>query len=376
LEVVDRVLASEPDNARALKTAAYLQQSLGNLDRATELAQRYVDRRPDDVNGYVALGDLLRDRGERAAAEAHYQEANLRGNGLVTPLLRLAELAARDGDPARAWGYTEQAAQVANSPQQHSLVLGEQARQRYRQGRLREALALMQRKRGYESEFNSLIEMVFSIDMHLLGMHLQLGDIEAGAAILDGAEPQLEAPYDDFLELGWAFVHHARGDLDAAAASLDTARRMLRQYRVDHVMHQHDFARALLAETLGDDEAAARWYRESIDHLQGSIAAGAMSGLLPELYGRLADVLVALGDWDAADDAIDAGFQLDEGCASLWASRARLQDARGQQALARASMGYAMAIWEHADSSFDLYRDAEALAARLMPGALAATGPR
>ncbi len=69
-----------------------------------------------------------------------------------------------------------------------------------------------------------------------------------------------------------------------------------------------------------------------------------------------------LGQLDAAEKSLTAGFRLDPPEPMLWLAKARLQQARNMPRLALASANCALAIWQDADVDFILYQEALALA--------------
>ncbi len=70
-----RVLEENEGEQAALTGLARVQLALGRLDLALASAKRAVDEAPEAASARLALGDILRARGDRKAAQAHYDLA-------------------------------------------------------------------------------------------------------------------------------------------------------------------------------------------------------------------------------------------------------------------------------------------------------------
>ena len=79
------------------------------------------------------------------------------------------------------------------------------------------------------------------------------------------------------------------------------------------------------------------------------------------MYGACAEMHVRAGELDLAQEVMDAAFRRDSAEPSLWFARALLQQARGNLQMALASVNYALAIWNEADSDYRDYQAALSL---------------
>jgi tetratricopeptide (TPR) repeat protein len=110
-DLVQQALAAEPDRADLLKLAGRCSMEL-NLDDAVEILQRAVTLRPDDVDGWQALGDALVDEGRTAeAADALRRAVTLRPND-VDGLIDLAHTLLALGDLDEAIAHLTRAAEL------------------------------------------------------------------------------------------------------------------------------------------------------------------------------------------------------------------------------------------------------------------------
>ena len=99
-----------------------------------------------------------------------------------------------------------------------------------------------------------------------------------------------------------------------------------------------------------------------MDKKEHSVLAGQLSIAVPQVYAETATGQVRSGQLDAAEQSLTTGFRLDPSEPLLWLAKARLQQARDMPRLALASVNYALAIWQDADTHYIFYQKALALA--------------
>jgi len=362
LQTYEKILQMDPHSDTALLKLSNLYRSRGDIDKAIDYAMRYGEQRPDDISAAIRLGLLYQDNGERELARQQFERAALQDAGTVSPLIRLAELSARSGNTRAAEDYLFEARQVANNPQQHSLVLAARIRLLERQGRLRDALEMLQERRSYEEQYNRPLDIVFEVDMQSVNYLMMLDEFEQADALLTAAETELQPPLDEFMQIGHAFSNIKKGDKEAAQQSIARGAGVLQQFGLGHVEFQIDYARGLLAHIQHDYAECAKEYRSAINRIQTSIMGSDLSGMVVEFFGNAAECMILAGDLDAAVVALEHGFQMDDASGKLWTERARLQWIQDQPALAKASLSYALAIWSQADPDYVNYKDALRLA--------------
>lgn len=361
----EKVLELDPNDNRALTELSDLYRAQGDMEQAIDYAIRYSQQRPDDMSAAAKLGLLYQGTGERERARQQFEKAALLGPGTVTPMILLADLTARSGNNPAARDYLDQARAIANNPQQHSLVLATEVRLLEREGRLRDAIVLMEERKEYEQQFNAPLDILFEVEMQILSYLSTLADFEAADALLAASEAQLQPPLNEFMQIGHAFVNLIKGNFDAGQQAIVRSEAILEQFGLEHVRFQTDYARGLMAEMQHDYSNSAEFYQQAIDRIQSSIVINDLSIMVVELYSGLARVEILSGDMDGAQAALESGFQMDSARAELWAERARLQWQQQQPELARASMNYALAIWNKADPEYYAYGKALMLAAEM-----------
>ncbi len=361
-QAYQKILELDPNDSRVLSELSELYRAQGDLEKAINFAVRYSEQRPDDMTAPVRLGVLYQDIGERELARQQFEQAALLRPGTVTPLIKLANLAARSGNTLAANEYLGEARSIANNPQQHSLVLDAQIRLLQRQGRLREGIALLQERKAYEQQYNTPLDIVFEVEMQAVNFYAMLGEYAAAEDLLSAAEAQLQAPLDEFMQIGWSFTYLVKGDYAAGERAIERSVAIIEKFGLGHVSFQTDYAQGLLAELQQDYAQSALHYQSAIDSIQNSILSGDLSYMQAELYSYLARSMVLSGNLDGAVVALEHGFRMDDARAELWAERARLQWRQQQPALARASMNYALAIWSQSDPDYLVYADTIELA--------------
>ncbi len=361
----EKVLQLDSNDSRPLAELSTLYRAAGEIDKAIQFAVDYTRMRPDDMGAAINLGILYLDTGNREQARAQFEKANLLRSGVVSPLINLAELEARSGNPSAARKYLDQARDIANSPQQHSLVLAERIRLLEREGRLRDAIVMLQDLRAYEEQYNTPIEIVFEVDMQMLSFYTQLGELDRAEELLAANEARLQAPLNQFMQIGHVFNNLMRGNHAEAELAINRTDALMQQFGLEHIRFQIDYARGLLKHDQQEYLQAAEYFQAAIDKIQGSILGGNLSYLMANLYSSVARNLTLSGDLDGALMALQRGFELDNARGELWTERARLQWQQQQTALAKASMNYALAIWEQADNEYHAYAKALELAAEM-----------
>ncbi len=103
----EKVLAIDPEYPFALQLYAQDLRNFQEYDRAIALMERYVGAHPESPTGYEQLGVLYNAKENYGAALAAYERFRAKFPGDPAVLNDMAELAIREGDYARARGYTD-----------------------------------------------------------------------------------------------------------------------------------------------------------------------------------------------------------------------------------------------------------------------------
>lgn len=85
------------------KARSFIVQNIG-LD-ALKITKKVLEVKPDNAEGYVIMGDALRQSGEQDKAQAAYERASKQSENYMEPLQKLADLAREKNDPDMQYEY-------------------------------------------------------------------------------------------------------------------------------------------------------------------------------------------------------------------------------------------------------------------------------
>lgn len=104
--------AREPADGGSLIVLGYARLQLGQAERAAEVLTQATRIAPEEIDGWVLLGEALRLSGRLAAAQQTF--AHARGIDSYSPVVPflLGETLAQAGDPPRALAAYQQAVQL------------------------------------------------------------------------------------------------------------------------------------------------------------------------------------------------------------------------------------------------------------------------
>jgi len=210
-----------------------------------------------------------------------------------------------------------------------------------------------------------MLGVTLSIYVPLIEYYVLLGDFKAAHAALDTATGQLTPPADKFMAFSAAVIHARENDIVAAEAAVEQAREVMEQFQLAYLGAQIELVEAIISEAKGDYAAVAVHTLKTIEQLKETAIGNSVQFGLPQIYAQIARAHTRLGELDKAEDAIEAGFQLDPSEPWLWVEKARLQKARNMPQLALASVNYALAIWKDADEEFVMLKRARELASEI-----------
>ena len=339
-----------------------LERATGNFEAAIDYAHKYQQQKPEDIEANILLGDLLRDSGDLEGAKEQYLQAQILQNAPVTPTLKLSVISILKGDTHAARKYLAEAESYAQTPMEKVYVRQGVARLESRLGRIQAAIGQTREQEEYLLQSQGLLDVTISVYTPLIEYYILLGDLQAAEKALDTANGLLAPPLDKFLSFSEALIHAENHDIPAANLSLQRAQEIVDQFQLKFLMLQVNIVKARISMVEGDFQAMANHYQQAIDQMNRSVVLGDLSIDTPLLYSRVADAQTAMGDLDAAEQAIEAGSQMDPSQPLLWVSRARLQQARNMPHLALASVNYALAIWNDADEDYVTVKKARELA--------------
>ena len=360
-QAMELALEKDPLNLGLYLELANLERATGNADAAIDYAERYLTERPDDEDAMLMLGDMLREEGQLEQAADYYQRAQLVASSPVVPTLRLADLALRDGDEPGARALLEQAEAAAKTPLLAMQVRGSAFQLEYRLGRLQDSIEQIYAQHEFAQQVLPPFSVAIMLYSQLAGIYLELHDFDlARQAVTDG-KAAVQAPMDQFFSLSEALLFAMQGKQAEAQQALELGRQVIEQFGVDALRFQVDFTRSELLARAGQLDEAAAMRKAAVENVRNSILGSELTVQLPAFYGELAALQVDANLLEEAEHSIRQGQVLDPNHPVLWLQKARLQAAKGQAALATASVQYALAVWKSADPEYPRFQEAQEL---------------
>jgi tetratricopeptide (TPR) repeat protein len=358
-------LEKDPLNIGLYLTLSALERAMGDADAAIAYIERYLAERPDDDEAMLLLADLLRDNAHLNEASGYYERAQLIADNPVVPLLRLSDLALRKGDTAAARNLLQQAAAAATTPMLATQVHGAAFQLEYRLGRIdaaiEQAFAQAEVARQALPPFSVSI-MLYS---QLAGAYISVRDYAAAEQALAEGRATVQPPMDQFFSLAAALLATAQGQYAQAWDELEQGRMIIEQFGVDALRFQVDFTQSEILAGEGKLNEALELRKAGMEGIRLSIVGNDLTIQLPSFYAELVDLQIDAQLLEEAEYSLREGLRLDPNQPVLWLQQARLHNARGQAALARASLQYALAIWEESDQRYYQLQEALELLASL-----------
>jgi len=359
----ENALERDPADLGAVSQLAVLERASGNLDKAIEYATHLVDQKPEDSSVLLLLGDMQRDSGDVDAAFDTYQRSVLAESGEVTGLLRLVDLASRQGNWRESEKYLAEAGATASTAKQHAAVLQGKGDDLLRRGQIREALDTLRLEQEYDVTFMTPMDVAFAVYGRFIAYHGAIDQLEEAKQAFRVIDETLQPPLNGLAQIFRGMIEIREGRLDEAEIAIEQTQQVIEQFQIRHLQFQVHYARGLLAIVGQDYAIAAAEFNRSVELIRESPLGGAVLKILPKMYAGVARAETKHGNFPAATEALKLGFQMDEAEPTLWVEKARLQLAQGQNELADASIRYAMAIWKNADPDYDELLKAKELVA-------------
>lgn len=355
-------LDKDPLNLGIYLQLSLLERATGNMESAIGFARKYQEEKPEDFEAHQVLGDLLRDSGNLDAAEEHYQQASLLDDRPVQPMLRLVDIALRQGDVNEARDLLEQAEMAAQSVVHKAAVRAAVATLEFRLGRIRAGIEQLYLQQEFLVQFQAPLAIAQSTYIPMVRAYCSLGDPDSAQANLDIALGMVAPPLDQFFAFSEADILIGRGDYDAAEAALQRGAEILEQFKFEDLRFLVEMIGGYIKRERGDYPGSVAGFRAALEHINHSVFGGSeLYRELPSLNAELAHSLVLVGDLGQAEKALAEGFRLDPSGPLLWLNKSRHQFASGLPRLAQASVNYALAIWKDADPEYEALNEALSL---------------
>jgi tetratricopeptide (TPR) repeat protein len=285
---------------------------------------------------------------------------------MVTPLLRLAENAARQGDYDGANLVLEEADLVALAPRQKASVAELRSLLAALTGNPRKAVE------HFERQLDALVENGESFDawierLRASDLYDDAGRLDDVASFLTDIEGEFRPPLDFIPSIGRMQLELFRGNLDEAEAQCSRLEQGLIDLNRADMLHMTSLTMGVIERYRGRIDMAAELLEQAHDQYRSSVQQtfDASSTDSQTILVELARTQLLRGDPEAALAAVDDIRQSwpHHPAANLFAARSEAELGRIEQA--RESIARALAGWAAAEPGYPLVAEAEALAATL-----------
>ena len=352
IATLEKIYAINSGMANVLKQIAQLQSSLGNFDEARDALGRYVERFPDDYSGLANLAGIEINMGELDAARRTIDRALLLEPTSTELLIISARIEHASGAFTAAEAGFKAALASAASPNARAGALAALHLYYRVQGQTTAALDALARRIEEAATVAAPIELVV-LRLNSLDVYFETGRETEARAILDEYGRQLQAPtsvWTDIAELQLALENR---DVPTAEAKLAAVESMIAASQIEALRNPALSAGARLAGLKGDWERA---YALRQDYLRANPTD-------PFVHTDIAECLRELGRLEEAEQAIRLALRRIPGSAAAHVELARVLEARGDAAGARAALERALGMWSLAEPDFEPAAEARALLA-------------
>lgn len=361
------ILELDPSEIGRLLNLAGIERALGEYEKAINSVKEFLEQKPEDINAILLLGDMYRETGNYDEAATAYEQAMFVSTGNIRPLVRLSQLASSRGDTEEALNLLNEAAETANTPNQHSAILHARIQHLHRVGQIRKALETLEKKAAQDREFLPPVAVALGTTPESVLLYLKIDQVDKAWEAQAAGMSALEPPMNQFLAFNEALILQHEGDSEAALAAVERGVQVIEQFELSALDFQVSLSLANIASGQADHSKAAMYFEKSLQQIGKAISTTTIDGLPELMYLRpnvlawLASEQVRAGELDAAQGSIEHGFKIDASHPLLWMARAELQLARGEIDLADASLGFTLAIWKNADPDYENLRRAHDL---------------
>jgi predicted Zn-dependent protease len=352
IATLEKIYAIDSGMANVLKQIAQLQSSLGNFAAARDALRRYVERFPADYTGLSSLAGIELNMGELEAARRSFNKALLLEPASTELMIRLAQLDQRVGNFAAAESGLRAALMAAPSPSARANAWAALHLYYRLQGQSAAAFDALARRIEEAGTFQPPIQLVI-VRLSNLEAYFETGREADVRAILDEYGGQLQAPTNTVAAIAELQLAVENRDIPAAEAKLAAVESLIAANELEAYRNAVVTASARLAGLKGDWERA---YALRQDFLRANPTD-------PLVHIGIAEALRHLGRLDEAEQAIWLTLPRIPGSAHANVELARILEAQGDAAGARAALERALAIWSLADPDFEPAAEARTLLA-------------
>jgi tetratricopeptide (TPR) repeat protein/tRNA A-37 threonylcarbamoyl transferase component Bud32 len=351
IDEMQQVIALDSNQYDLLRTVGSLYSSRGVYDTAVTYLEAYLEREPENPEGYLDLAGVALTQAAFDRSAELYDRALVLDARNALALKGLGDVAAGSGEFELAAERYDEALAEARTAAQRATILSAMADVLAVQGRIRDALRYQQRS------FDAQEEAVgpFQTDQMRVGsagLYARGGMAKEALDSVRAIEGRLGAAFGSLAALGYLSIALEIDSIPLLEEAIESTEALIVQFGIDAVRPVVLRARARVLESRGQCREALPLYEEAIP-------------LAPTVRGFEIDIgrcLGVIGRFDDAEGRLRVLTQKWPAIPQANYELAVVAAARGDTAAARAELDRALAIWRNADPGFRPARKAREFA--------------
>jgi len=354
IDEMQQVIALDSNQYDLLRTVGSLYADRGVYDTAVTYLEAYLEREPENPEGYLDLGGVALTQAAFDRAAELYDRALVLDARNAPALKGLGEVAAGRGEfELAAERYTEALAE-ARTAAQRAAILSAIADVLEVQGKIREALRYQEQSFVAQEEAGGRFQ-ADQVRAGSVGLYARGGMVEEALDSVRAIEGRLGEAFGNLAALGYLSIALAIDSVPLLEEAIESTEALIAQFGLDVVRPVVLRARARVLELGGQCREALPLYEEAIP-------------LAPTLQGFEIDIgrcLGVMGRFDDAEGRLRALTQKWPALPQADYELAVVLAERGDTTGARAEIERTLEIWKDADPGFRPAREARDLARAL-----------
>ncbi|MEM6638569.1 MAG: tetratricopeptide repeat protein [Pseudomonadota bacterium] len=366
LDAYQMALTINPARIDLLKAMTVIEQNAAHYVEAAELAQRFINARPEDPSGHQLLAGVYLAANDFVQARSAYVDAELLASDNLEVTLGLANLSIREGKFDQARTRLTDALSRNLTPQQRVDALNTMAELDYATGRVNDMLGTLDAMDAEAVKFLPPIIRTLQIGMTRVASLATVAKFEDAYTGLEQVRAELQSPFDGFVHIPEMSLLWLEGRREDAMAALDLGEAFAEQRSdptYEMMLAYGRTHRAVYNQNVESARAEAAKAVQLMDSALGS-AASSLNRTL-EFQVELAVLLHEVGALDTAQDLLEQALRRAPFLASAHLALAQLFADLEQTDRALAAVNQALSIWARADDGHIKANQAKTLRAQL-----------
>lgn len=361
----ETVLSLSPEAIDVYLSMSDVYRQMGRFDDAVAKVRLYLDQRGGDASAYNRIGNIWFQAGEIDKARGAYEQASLLADDPRAADLALARLEISEGSFAAADQQITALVNSAKTAREEVEALMMRLRLRMAEGRMQDAVEVLNEADQRATEYMIPIERVFSFGLQLASVYAAAGDNERAMQTVDELATDLQPPLDSFVEFGRLSIYQIMENREGYAASLDKLKTAMQAMPNPVLTPVLQSAEATLAAWDHDYESAIELFESALESIRRSFLSLQDPFQERAMQLQYATTLREAGQLEQASEQFDILLQQFPGFANAHAENAKLLNDLGNLEQATAAMAKAMDLWKNADEGYVDYVKAKEYASQL-----------